>query len=161
METRIVEQRLDAAVKHLFDEEVYLTGITEYGVSWEGLVSGREPLPPQGARFDIAFEGKIFGDRVNGRIKGVDYFEARADGKFILTLHATISTDDGATIALEEKGTMVMTPDGNGQLYLTMNFSTAYPQYQWINDKQVWGIGTSFLSEGEGRVTISGFTPKT
>ncbi|MCO6477981.1 MAG: DUF3237 family protein [Phaeodactylibacter sp.] len=158
MEARIAKQRVDTKVEHLFDEEVYLTGITEYGMSWESLVSGREPLPPQGARFDIAFEGRIFGDGINGRIKGVDYFEARADGKFILTLHATITTDDGATIALEEKGAMVVTPDGNGQLYLTMNFSTAYPQYQWINEKQIWGVGTSFLSEGKGRVAISGFT---
>lgn len=160
METRIARTNLDATVQHLFDEEAYLTDITEYGVSWESLVKGKQLPPPQGARFDIAFEGKIFGDKINGKVKGVDYLMARGDGKFILALHATIVTDDGAVIALQEKGIMVQSPDGNGQLYLTMNFSTAYSNYQWINGIQVWGVGTSFLSEGEGRVTISGFVNK-
>lgn len=159
MKTQIAKPSLDAAVQHLFDEEVYLTGITEYGVSWEGLANGREAPPPQGARFDIAFEGRVFGEKVNGQVRGVDYLEVRADGKFILTLHGTITTDDGAVISLEEKGTMAIKPNGDGQLYLTMNFSTAHPEYQWLNDKQVWGTGISFLSEGEGRVTISGFGP--
>ena len=68
-------------------------------------------------------------------------------------------SQDGAVISLEEKGTMAIKPNGDGQLYLTMNFSTAHPEYQWLNDKQVWGTGISFLSEGEGRVTISGFGP--
>ncbi|MCB9291292.1 MAG: DUF3237 family protein [Lewinellaceae bacterium] len=158
METKIAKPNLDANVQHLFDEEVFLTGITEYGTSWEKLASGSQAPPAQGARFDISFEGKVFGDKIKGKVKGVDYLQVRPDGKFILTLHATITTDDGATIVLEERGTMVILPNGDGQLYLTMNFSTAYPRYQWINEKQVWGIGTSFLSEGEGRVTISGFT---
>ena len=72
METRIARTNLDATLQHLFDEEAYLTDITEYGVSWESLVKGKQLPPPQGARFDIAFEGKIFGDKINGKVKGVD-----------------------------------------------------------------------------------------
>ena len=156
MKTQTVKTGLDTAVQHLFDEEVYLTGITEYGVSWESLTTGKASLPRQGARFDIAFEGKLFGDKINGQVKGIDYLEVRADGQFRLHLYATITTGDGQTIALREEGTMVLKPNGTAQLYLQMQFSSASPKYEWINEKQVWGIGTSYLQKG--LVTISGFT---
>lgn len=95
-------------------DEIQLTGITEYGISWEELAKGNIGLPPQGARFNLEFEGSVTGENINGIIKGVDYLEVRADGKFMLNIHAIIITDDGETISVKETG--ISSPDPSGCL---------------------------------------------
>lgn len=137
-----------ASFRPVFEEEVQLTGITEYGISWDDLTSGRTAAPLQGARFDLAFEGHLSGEKINGRIKGVDYLEVRADGKFLLNIYATILTDDGETIALHETGILEPQPDRTARLQLNMDFSTASPKYRWLNQKQVWGVAQANMALG-------------
>ena len=134
----------------LFEEEVHLTQINSYGFSWEQFAVKGEPIPAEGARFDIHFEGNVTGDALQGTITGVDYLTVRADGRLILDLHATITTDDGAHIKVEESGI-----NDNGSLRLTMNFHTCDSRYQWLNHKQVWGVGT--VNFETGQVKIKGF----
>ncbi len=136
------------AVKILFEEEVGLTAIHEFGFSWNDFVSGK-PVPAEGARFDIAFEGHVTGDRLAGSISGVDYLEVRSDGKLLLNLQATLTTHDGERIKLVESGI-----NDNGELRLNMHFHTASPHYRWLNKLQVWGVGN--VDFNTGRVQIKG-----
>jgi len=156
MVTELITQRLQEKFELLFEEEVSLTEITEYGISWDDLISDKAKIPPQGARFDIAFEGKIFGEKLNGFIKGFDYLEVRADGNFSLNIYALIITDDGEMISFKEDGILSPGDNGSAKLNLNMRFSSASPQYNWLNKKQVWGIGE--VNMIEGKVTVKGFT---
>jgi hypothetical protein len=156
METELITSELQQEFELLFEEEVNLTGISEYGVSWEDILSGKVKIPPQGVRFDIAFEGKISGEKLNGFIKGVDYLEVRADGNFILNIYASIITDDAEMISLKEDGILSPGDNGSAKLNLNMKFSSAFPQYSWLNKKQVWGVGE--VNMIEGKVTVKGFT---
>jgi hypothetical protein len=140
----------------LFDESVQLTGITEYGVSWEKFVSGEATLPLEGARFDIAFAGTLEGPKIKGRIEGVDYLLVRADGRPQLNLQASITTDDGEKIAVEEDGILFPDPEtgpGTAQLRLNMRLTTASPKYNWVNLLHIWLHGSVDMVKGEVQVT--------
>ena len=156
MNTLTKQLDISTSVNHLFDEEVFLTGINEFGIAWEDLLSGNAEIPPQGARFILTFEGSLSGEKLKGSIKGTDYLLVRADGKFLLNLHVSILTNDGEMIFLEEYG--VLTPGGNkiAKLHLNMQFSTVSSQYDWINKKQVWGIGEVDMQKGA--IQIKGYS---
>lgn len=155
MKTLTYQKQIADFTEHLFDEEIQLTGITEYGISWDELIKGNIKLPSQGARFDLEFEGKIIGERINGSIKGVDYLEVRADGKFMLNIHAVIITDEGESIAVREDGISTPDPSGIAKLHLNMDFYTSSERYNWINKKRVWSVGDVDMTNG--KVKVSGF----
>jgi hypothetical protein len=51
-----------AEVQKMRGEKIYecdfnITGVTDYGVALDALLSGKEKVPLQGARIDVAFEG--------------------------------------------------------------------------------------------------------
>ena len=144
MNTLIVEDNL------LFEEIVRLTEVREYGFSWEEFMARRTPLPPEGARFDIHFEGEVTGDALQGTIRGIDYLTVRSDGRLFLELHAAIATHDGAMIKVTESGI-----NDNGKLQLNMDFHTGDNRYTWLNQKHVWGLGTVDFATGE--VYIKGY----
>lgn len=131
----------------LFEEDIRLTAIKEYGYSWQEMTAGESPIPPQGARFDIAFEGELSGDTINGTIKGVDYMEVRADGHFILNLQASITTTEGVVIKVVETGI-----NHKGALRLNLTFHTADKKYSWLNTAQVWAVGQVNFVTGEAKV---------
>lgn len=144
--------------QHLFDEAMHVTSIGEYGIGFEDLMSGRVELPPQGARFDIAYEGAIEGARLKGYLKGIDYVNVRADGRFDLNIYATLTTDDGERIAVTSGG-LLLPPDpvtGLAPVRLNMQFATASPAYAWVNALQAWGTGTVNMQSREISVTIYG-----
>src|SRR5947199_8320887 len=87
----------------IYDFEFDITGVTDYGVSMDTILAGKETIPLQGARFDLAVAGRGKG-RVSGQAHGVDYLRIRADGRIELDLHVTIDTDDGRRIALAGDG---------------------------------------------------------
>ncbi len=66
----------------LYEYKVKLTGMTEYGVSFQSLMAGAAAPPPEGARFDVPFEGVSNGPKLKGKVTGVDYLRIRADGRF-------------------------------------------------------------------------------
>ncbi len=134
----------------LFEEDVRLTDVKEYGFSWQQFAENKTPIPAEGIKFDIHFEGEVTGDSVNGVIKGVDYLTVRSDGRLFLNLHAAITTHDGATIYVSETGI-----NDKGALRLSMDFHTNDRRYQWINHKHVWGVGTVNFQTGE--VKIKGY----
>ncbi len=139
----------------LFEERIHLTNITEYGIKWSELTAGRAAPGTEGARFDLAFEGDVEGPRLKGKIKGVDYLEIRADGKFMLNIQAHITTDDGIRIAVKEDG--VLYPGANGKSFIQLNlhFTTHYPEYAWLNNLQAWAIADVDMVRGE--VVVSAY----
>ncbi len=140
--------------EHLYDVALQLTDVIEYGISLQAFSRGEVTLPPQGARFDLAFEGRITGEKLNGTIVGVDYGVVRADGRFDLDLHAEITTDDGEKIAFAADG-IFMQPDlvtGVGQVRENVRLTTASPRYAWVNHLQIWATGGSNITTGQVRL---------
>ena len=133
----------------IYEYDLDITGATDFGVSLEAILSGKEAVPPQGARIDVAFEGRASG-RVSGKVRGVDYLRVRADGRIDLDIRATIETDDGHRIALSADGVAVAQP-GNAVVALRENVSltTASAQYAWVNSRQIWAPGTVNLATGK------------
>lgn len=141
-------------VRFLFNEEIRLTGITEFGLSWKDLVSGKSTLPPAGACFDVSFEGVVSGPSIEGVKKGVDHLEVRADGKFILNLYAVITSSSGDSISVQETGVLIPAPDGSaiGKLRLNMRLHSHSAGYNWLNTIEVWGDGYIDMLQGSGSV---------
>lgn len=140
----------------LYDMSVHFTKVTEYGVSMEAVLGGQVAPPPEGARFDVAFEGVSRGPKLKGTVAGVDYVHIRADGRLQLHIHAELTTDDGEKIALFADG--VGTPEeGTGVVQLRENvtLSTSSPAYSWVNQLQVWGQGT--VDPAKGEVNVKGY----
>jgi len=134
----------------LFEEELILAEVKEYGFGWQKFSSGKFPIPAEGLRFDIRFEGHMIGKRINGHIEGVDHLTVRADGRLFLDLYASIKTKDGASISVKESGI-----NAEGALRLGMDFHTSDPRYKWLNHKHVWGVGA--VDFQSGTVKIKGY----
>jgi hypothetical protein len=132
----------------LFEEDVRLTKVIEYGFSWTDFAQGKT-VPPQGARFDIYFTGNLFGEKVNGTIEGIDYLEVRGDGKLILNLHAILKTEDGETIKIEESGI-----NREGDLRLNMQFHTNSARYTWLNSVLALGVGKVNFHTGQAQIKV-------
>lgn len=147
-----MNSEISQKTRFLFEEDVHLTGITEYGVKWSELTTGRISPGPEGVRFDLAFEGSLIGPEIDGTVKGVDFLEIRADGRFMLNIQATITTRDNKRIALREDGILIPAENGKAFLQLNMQFTTHHPEYTWMNQLQVWGTGISDMHRGEVQI---------
>ena len=86
------------AAQQVYEYDLKVTGMVEYGASLGAILSGGNPPPPGGLRVDVAFEGPVTG-RLSGRVVGVDYLTVRGDGRVDLDIQADITTDDGEKIA--------------------------------------------------------------
>src|SRR6185437_14037768 len=87
----------------IFEYDLDITGVTDYGADMEALFTGREHVPPQGAQFDVTLAGAVKG-RMSGAMRGVDYLRVRPDGRRELELRGTIETDDRSRIAFAAEG---------------------------------------------------------
>ena len=136
----------------IYEYTVQFTQVVEYGIAAQAIFSGQTP-PPEGARFDVYFEGPITGSKVQGTVKGVDYLHVRADGRCQLHIHAEITTADGKKIALAADGVGI--PEQGSpvfQLRENVTLTTSHPEYSWVNTIQVWAPGTVDVSKGEVRI---------
>jgi hypothetical protein len=84
----------------IYEHAVQFKQVTEYGVAFDRLLSGAAAPPAGEVRFDAHVEGTVTGPKLKGTIKGVDYINVRADGRFQLHFHAETTTEDGKKIAL-------------------------------------------------------------
>lgn len=133
----------------IYEYDLKITGMTEYGLSLQSIISGGSPVPPQGARIDVAFEGRAMG-RLTGRVSGVDYVKIRADGRMDLDVHAVIETEDGHKIALSADGVATLrVTQPVADLCENVILTTAAEKYAWVHTRQIWAIGTANLAIGE------------
>lgn len=140
----------------LYEVSVGITKLTEFGVGILDAMSPEAPLPPVGARFDIAVAGTVSG-RVEGTFEGVDYLHIRADRRSQLHVHGTITTPSGSNIALFADGVAV--PDdapGIFQLRENVTLTTAAPEFEWVNQLQIWAQGACDMNTLQ--IEISGYT---
>jgi hypothetical protein len=129
----------------IYEYDLNITGVTDYGVSMESILSGKEKIP----RFDVAFEGNATG-RLSGRVRGVDYLCMRADGRIDLDIRGTIETDDGFRIGLSADGAAVMRQgEPIADLCENVTLITAALGYAWVNTGQIWAPGTVNLATGK------------
>jgi Protein of unknown function (DUF3237) len=130
----------------IFEFDLDIAQVTDYGVGMDAILSGKEKIPPQGARFDVAFDGRSHG-RLSGRVRGVDYLLARADWRVDLGIRATIETDDGHRIALSGDGVAApRTGELVADLIENVCLTTAAENYAWVNTRQIWAVGTVNLA---------------
>ncbi len=132
----------------IYTYDLRITGVTDYGIALGDVLSGQAAIPPQGLRFDVAFAGPVTG-RLSGQATGTDFLYLRADGRFDLDIRATVTTADGARIALRADGVALGRP-GDPVVELSENVSlqTAAPAYAWVLNRQIWGVGQVNLAAG-------------
>jgi len=141
--------------ERIYEYDLNVTGMTDYGISLQAILSGQSRVPPQGARIDVAFEGRATG-RLAGRVTGVDYLTVRADGRIDLDIRAVIATDDGQRIALSADGVGVpRAAEPVADLCENVRLTTAAENYAWVQTRQIWGIGIVNLAAGT--VHIDGY----
>jgi hypothetical protein len=139
----------------IYEMELDLAGVTDYGLSMEAILSGQKAIPLHGARFDLAVNGPFKG-RLAGRAHGVDYVQVRSDGRMELDLHLIIETDDGHRIAMSGDGQAALRPSEQVlDIFANVRLSTASKEYAWVNERQIWGVGTTSLATG--KVLAEGF----
>ena len=135
--------------ERIYEYDLDITEVTDYGVTLEDVLSGKASVPLQGARIDVAFEGRATG-RLAGRLRGVDYLLVRADGRVDLNIHATIKTEDGHRIALAADGVCLpRAGEPVADLRENVELITASEDYSWVNTRQVWGVGTVNFASGK------------
>ncbi len=137
------------ASEKIFEYDLDIISVTDYGANMEAIFAGQENVPLQGAQFDVTLAGSIKG-RVAGSLRGVDYLRVRADGRRELDLRATIETNDGNRIAFSADG--VGTPrDGEPivDLALKIHLVTAAAAYAWVNARLDWGVGSANVATGK------------
>lgn len=133
----------------IYELELDLAGVTDFGVSMDAILSRKETVPLHGARFDLMVEGRGKG-RICGQARGVDYLQMRADGRIDLDLHVTIETDDGDRIALSGDGQAApRSCEPVLDIFANIRLSTASKEYSWVNARQIWSVGTASLTTGE------------
>jgi len=136
----------------IYEMELDLTGVTDYGVSMDAILGGQEAIPLHGARFDLAVDGLSKG-RLAGRAHGVDHLRVRADGRIELDLHVIFETEDGHRIALSGDGHAAPRPrEPVLDILGNIRLSTACKDYAWVNERQIWAVGTASLATGKIRV---------
>jgi hypothetical protein len=132
----------------IYEYDLRITGVTDYGIPMDAILSGQADIPAQGVRFDVAFEGRAVG-RLAGTVRGVDYARMRADGRMDLDIRATIETDAGHRIALAADGVaMPRAAEPVADLFENVRLTTAIEDYGWVNTRQVWGVGIVDLAAG-------------
>ena len=139
----------------IYEYDLDITGVTDYGVGMDSILAGKEKIPAQGARFDVAFAGHATG-RLAGAVRGVDYLRMRADGRIDLDIRATIETADGHRIALGADSVAALRPgEPVAELSENVTLATAAAGYGWVNTHQIWGVGTVNLATG--KIHIDGY----
>ena len=131
----------------VYEATLQFTEVVDFGIDLQSALSGAKPIPPEGARINVSFEGDLKGPKLKGKVAGTDYILFRGDAVGKLNIHAIISTDDGERIALWADG--VFSPEKDspiGQVRENVSLHTAVPKYAWVNRLQLWATGQADLS---------------
>jgi hypothetical protein len=139
----------------IYEYDVDVSGVADYGAALGAVVSGQAAIPPQGARIDLAFEGRAT-RRVSGRVKGTDFARMGTDGCVDLDIRARVETDDGHRIALSAEG-VALPRSGEPVADLRENVTliAVSDASAWVDKKQIWGVGTVNFATGKIHIDTS------
>jgi hypothetical protein len=133
----------------LYEATFQTTEVIDFGLDMQSVMSGQAPMPPEGLRLDFHFSGEIRGEKLGGKLQGVDYVLMRADGLVQLHVHAIVTTDDGERIAYAGEGLGIIPPGATvGQLREHARLHTASAKYGWLNHVQLYLTGEADLATG-------------
>jgi len=124
------------------------TGIGEAAPEMIGAV-------PEGLRVNFYNAGgTVGGPRIRGKVRpvGGDWMTARPDGVAVVDVRVTFETDDGALVLVTYGGTIDFGPSGYegfargeipavARIRTAPRFSTASPDYAWLNRLHCIGVG--------------------
>ena len=124
------------------------TGIGEAAPEMIGAV-------PEGLRVNFYNAGgTVVGPRIRGKVRpvGGDWMTVRPDGVAVVDVRVTFETDDGALILVTYGGTIDFGPSGYegfargeipavARIRTAPRFSTANPDYAWLNRLHCVGVG--------------------
>jgi len=54
----------------IYEVAAAFTNVTEFGISMQALAAGQVAPTPEGARFDVAFQGAVSGPKLKGTLAG-------------------------------------------------------------------------------------------
>jgi hypothetical protein len=138
----------------------------DYSLEFLGALSVRlrpEVLGHTPAGYQINFfvvEGEIRGPRMNGivRPEGGDWMSIRPDGVGVVHIRITYEMADGGLVLERSGGVIYVGPDGYERVtrgvfvgvpnvYLTPDYITAEPRWNWLNPLQCYGLGHVVMEE--------------
>lgn len=94
---------------------------------------------PIGKRYDAYFEGDLTGQKLSGKMRGIDYILMRSDGIAELNVRAVIVTSDKVNISVQISGY-----GHNEELRDTqIKMFTGHEKYRWLMSKIIIGKGKS------------------
>lgn len=128
--------------KPLFEITYDMTGVEEFGSSFEALLQGKLEIPKEGFRANVGVQGIVSGSEIKGTAKGVDYLYVRADGRMQLDVKVTITTEKGKNISFAADGVAIPQQDGTLKIAENVTLFSSHPKYAHLNNLQIWGIGT-------------------
>jgi Protein of unknown function (DUF3237) len=116
---------------------------------------------PEGYRVNFFVQGgRVVGPRINAvvRPEGGDWMAIRSDGIGMVDIRITYETSDGALIYEHAGGVFDLGPDGYAKVtagqftgsppfYPTPSWTTAHPNWKWLNRCQGFGIGRVVLDD--------------
>jgi hypothetical protein len=112
-------------LEHLCSYKARITELVNFGET------------PLGRRFDAYFEGEVTGQRLSGKMRGIDYILMRSDDVAELNVRAVLVTDDKVNISVQISGY------GNGEELkdAQIKMSTGHEKYRWLMSKIIIGKG--------------------
>jgi hypothetical protein len=116
---------------------------------------------PEGYRVNFFVKGgRVVGPHINAvvRPEGGDWMAIRPDGIGMVDIRITYETSDGALIYEHAGGVFDLGPDGYAKVtagqftgsppfYPTPSWTTAHPNWKWLNRCQGFGIGRVVLDD--------------
>lgn len=147
--------------------------IFSYSVDLDGDMEVIGPTP-EGLRVNVYITGgEITGPKVSGKIRpvGADWLTVREDGVGIMSVRATMETDDQALIYVEYSGVIETGEDGYGRflegslparmpIRAVPRYITAHPDYLWLNRLQCVNIGEVELMADQVKVSYDVYALK-
>jgi hypothetical protein len=136
-----------AVHEFLYELAAHLGATTDFGIDLDSVTSGRIPIPSQGVRGDTVFVGEVTGQKLKGKLTGIDYWTLRADGVGVVNAYGVLTTLEGERIAYHAAG--FFTGEAGSPIYrIREDFSlyTGSSKYLWINTILGWQTGILDMS---------------
>ncbi len=134
----------------LYQTTAQVTGVETFGADFT------DPLPEEGRRVNFLFQGPVAG-QINGMLSGTDYGTILPNGNVIVDVHGTIETNDGAKIAVRYKGETIPNSETISDLTETGTLISNHPDYSYLNNLFIVGVGTSDNTTNSLIISLYGF----